>query len=143
MLTAETTLLTQRRLGDAHLGARLQGLGDQGVGILQSRVFGQFHEAALQRVAGKDFGQAAPQRDGQRQPCGLREGVGAVAGKLADLVARGLEFMEAELEPQLARLVDDDEQHLVMRARGRVLRRQDFVEIEIRGIGDFAGHAAA
>ena len=66
--------MLQRRLGDAHLGARLQRLGDQGIGILQPRVFGQFHEAALQRVAGKDFGQAAPQRDGQRQPRGLRLG---------------------------------------------------------------------
>src|SRR5256885_4665141 len=46
--------MLERRLGDAHLGARLQRLGDQGIGILQPRVFGQFHEAALQRVRSEE-----------------------------------------------------------------------------------------
>ena len=36
--------------------------------------------------------------------------------------------------------MDDDEKHLVMRARSRVLRGKDPVEIEIAGVGDFLRH---
>ena len=41
----------------------------------------------------------------------------------ADLRTGRGELVQAELHPQLARLVDDDEQHLVVQARERPLRR--------------------
>jgi hypothetical protein len=50
----------------------------------------------------------------------------------AAISARGLQLVQAKLEPQLAGLVDDDEQQLVVGARGRMLRGEQAVEIEVR-----------
>ena len=55
-----------------------------------------------------------------------------------------LQLVQHLLEPQLLGLVDDDEQHLVMQARQRLLRRQQRVELQIVGIGHAGrrrGHA--
>ena len=47
-----------------------------------------------------------------------------------------LEFVEQLLEPQLVRLMNDDEQYLVVlrRRRARFLHRQQLLKIEIIGI---------
>ncbi len=58
-----------------------------------------------------------------------------------DAVACGAQFVQAELEPQLARLVHDNEQHLVMRARNGVLSCEDAVQVEVGGVGNVAAHA--
>ena len=46
------------------------------------------------------------------------------------------EFMQQLLEPQLVRLMNDDEQHLVMLGRrgARLLHREQLLEIEITGV---------
>ena len=54
----------------------------------------------------------------------------------ADLRARRREFVQAELDPQLARLVDDDEQHLVVLARHQLLRVQHLVELQVLAVAD-------
>ena len=58
-----------------------------------------------------------------------------------DACARLGQLVQAQLEPQLARLVDDDEQHLVMRFRRGMLRRENALEIEVAGIGNIGCHA--
>ena len=62
----------------------------------------------------------------------LEAGIQIVALDGAD---RGFELVQAELEPQLARLVDDDEEHLVVLRRARMLRGEDPVEIEVAAVG--------
>ena len=50
-----------------------------------------------------------------------------------------VEVVQDRLEPQLARLVHDDEQQLVgmLRLRARPLQREQLVEREVRAVGDF------
>ena len=56
----------------------------------------------------------------------------AVARALAvQRVDRAAELVDGELEPQLVRLMDDDEQQLVIRIRHRALRRQQLVDFQI------------
>ena len=55
---------------------------------------------------------------------------------LVDALARLEQFVQAELEPKFAGLVDDNEKHLVMRVASGMLRGQNAVEIEIARIGD-------
>ena len=47
-----------------------------------------------------------------------------------------LELMQQLLEPELVRLMNDDEQHLVVLGRrgARLLHREQFLQIEISGI---------
>ncbi|HYN82722.1 MAG TPA: hypothetical protein VES88_14630 [Gemmatimonadaceae bacterium] len=47
------------------------------------------------------------------------------------------QLVQYELEPQLARLMDDDEQELVgvLRSRANALQRQQLVEREVRSVG--------
>ena len=56
-----------------------------------------------------------------------------------DGVPRRGEFVDGELHPELADLVLDDEQHLVMRRGAGVLRRQHRVEREVVAIGHCVG----
>ena len=46
-------------------------------------------------------------------------------------VDRAAELVDGELEPQLVRLVDDDEQQFVIGIRHRALRRQQLVDFQI------------
>ena len=63
----------------------------------------------------------------------LERGAQAV---LPNRLARGLQLVQAQLEPQLARLMDDDEHELVLRIGARMLRGENPVEIEIGGVSD-------
>jgi len=49
-----------------------------------------------------------------------------------------VQFVQRQLEPQLARLMDDDEQQLVMAGRPRVLGVEKAIEGEIVGIAHLA-----
>ena len=48
------------------------------------------------------------------------------------------QLVQHQLHPQLARLVLDDEQHLVVRRRQRVLRREHLVEVQVVAVGHVA-----
>ena len=50
-------------------------------------------------------------------------------------LARGGEFVQGQLHPKLARLVLDDEQHLVMGVAQRVLLRENAVEMQVIAVG--------
>jgi hypothetical protein len=50
---------------------------------------------------------------------------------LADLFAHRLQLVQHQLDPQLAGLVLDDEQQLVVVGRQRVLGRQDLVQAQV------------
>ena len=65
-----------------------------------------------------------------------------VGGREAVLIHqrdRQIELMQHLLEPQLLRLVDDDEEHLVVQVRQRLLRGEKLVERQIIGIGHAGG----
>ena len=49
------------------------------------------------------------------------------------------QLVQQLLHPQLLRLVDDDEQHLVVQVRQGLLSRQELVELQIVGIGHAGG----
>jgi len=49
------------------------------------------------------------------------------------------ELVEQLLEPELVHLVDDDEEHLVVLVRARVLRPEDVVERQVGGVGEGGG----
>src|SRR5665213_406532 len=51
------------------------------------------------------------------------------------MLARRAQFMQAELDPQLGGLVDDDEQQLVVLARPRRLGGEEHVQAEVAAIG--------
>ena len=51
-----------------------------------------------------------------------------------DVFARGGQLVQAQLHPQLGRLVDDDEQHLVVLDRDRALRAQELLEPEVLAV---------
>src|SRR6516162_3013334 len=57
---------------------------------------------------------------------------GAFALQRLDRIA---ELVDRQLEPQLMGLVDDDKQQLVIGVGHRSLRRQQFVDFQIRGVG--------
>jgi MFS family permease len=67
-----------------------------------------------------------------RHPGGHLEGRGEVVG--ADPLARRLELVQRQLQPQLGRLVHDDEQHLVMLRRKRPLAVEQPVELQVLAI---------
>ena len=60
-----------------------------------------------------------------------------------DAFARGGQFMQAQLEPQLACLMNDDEQQLVMRIGRGVLGGEDAAKVEIARIGNVSAHGCA
>src|SRR6516225_8177851 len=65
-----------------------------------------------------------------------RDDTVAVAGALALQGGdRAAELVDRQFEPQLMRLMDDDEQQLVIGVGHRPLRRQQLVDFQIRGIG--------
>jgi hypothetical protein len=72
-----------------------------------------------------------------RHPRQHLEGRRQVAG--ADVGAHGLQFVQHQLDPQFAGLVLDDEQHLVVVGRERMLGRQDLAQAQVVAIA----HAAA
>src|SRR6516162_266913 len=60
----------------------------------------------------------------------------AVAGAFAlQRLDGAAELVDRQLEPQLVRLMDDDKQQLVIGVGHRSLRRQQFVDFQIRGVG--------
>jgi hypothetical protein len=60
------------------------------------------------------------------------EGLGQAVGGHA--LVGGLQLVQRQLHPQLAGLVLDDEEHLVVRRREWLLRRQDGVELQVVAI---------
>ena len=52
--------------------------------------------------------------------------------------ARRAQLVDHQLEPELGRLVDHDEQHLVVAVRDRALTAQQAVELEIAAVGQLA-----
>ena len=53
------------------------------------------------------------------------------------------ELVQQLLEPQLVDLVDDDEEHLVVLVRLRLLRGQQLVQPQVAGIGDGFSHGSS
>jgi hypothetical protein len=51
-----------------------------------------------------------------------------------NVLARRGQLVQAQLHPQLRRLVDDDEQHLVVLERDRPLRAEDLVQAEVLAV---------
>ena len=56
-----------------------------------------------------------------------------------DQATRRIELVQRQLHPQLGGLVDDDEQHLVVRIGARLLRAEQRVELEIVAVAHCAG----
>ena len=94
---------------------------------------------------GKDFYEEAAQKVDDAELKTLFARIATTKAQIVgdDAIAGGEQFVQAQLQPQFAGLVNDDEQHLVMRGRNRMLGRKDALEIEIGGIGDVAVHACA
>ncbi len=49
----------------------------------------------------------------------------------ANVFARRAQFMQHQLEPQLGRLMGDQEQHFVVIRRARLLSAQDFIQMQV------------
>ena len=58
---------------------------------------------------------------------------------VANVVARRGELVDGELHPQLGSLVLDDEHHLVVVARARLLRPEELVQVQVIAVAHRAG----